>query len=222
MWDVFTRELVGRGTASFVAFVLGWVSGRLMVRWRRMRQRRLILKGDARDSVVIEHHTVEAASGPDPENPGRTRPVRDILRIRMLGKDELGRVIPNGHLMSRVGPLSASTARAPVVMDFVAGPCYDRPMRAFVCEVDNWGLHGFLPEHLLPAEELTRLARVSCRRSSAVIWALLEETDAEVVRTEVGAGRHHDACDLLLNRAVEILPIAAAVPYPAGSNPVAQ
>src|SRR4051812_38084893 len=70
MWDVFTRELGGRGTASLVAFVLGWVSGRLLARWRRMRQRRLILKGDARDTVVIEHHFVEAASGPDPENPG--------------------------------------------------------------------------------------------------------------------------------------------------------
>src|SRR4051812_34109997 len=96
------------------------------------------------------------------------------------------------------------------------------PMRAFVCEFDHRGLHKFLPEHLLPAEELARLTRVPCRRSSAVVWALLEETDAEVVRTEVGAGRHRDACDLLLNHAVEILPIAAAVPSAAGSNPVAR
>jgi hypothetical protein len=56
-------------------------------------------------------------------------------------------------------------------------------MRAFVCEIDDRGLHGFLPEHLLPAEELARLARVPCRRSSAVLWALLEESDADVVRT---------------------------------------
>lgn len=98
MWDVFTRELGGRGTASLVAFVLGWVSGRLLARWRRMRQRRLILKGDARDTVVIEHHIVEAASGPDPASPGGTRPVPGVLRIRALGQDELGRVIPNGHL----------------------------------------------------------------------------------------------------------------------------
>jgi hypothetical protein len=95
-------------------------------------------------------------------------------------------------------------------------------MRAFVCEVDHRGLHRFLPEHLLPAEEMARLARVPCRSSSAVIWALLEETDAEVVRTEVGAGHHHDACDLLLNCAVEILPIAAALPYPSASNLMAR
>jgi hypothetical protein len=82
-------------------------------------------------------------------------------------------------------------------------------MRAFVCEVDHHGLRRLLPEHLLSAEELAGLARAPCRRSSAVVWALLEETDAEVVRTEVGAGHHDDACDLLLNRAVEILPLAA-------------
>ena len=73
MWDAFTRELGGRGTASLVAFVLGWISGRLLARWRRMRQRRLILRSDARDTVIIEHHIVEPASGPDPELPGRTR-----------------------------------------------------------------------------------------------------------------------------------------------------
>ena len=69
MWDAFTREAGGRGTASLVAFVLGWISGRLLARWRRMRQRRLILRGDARDTVIIEHHIVEPASGPDPDSP---------------------------------------------------------------------------------------------------------------------------------------------------------
>jgi hypothetical protein len=103
-------------------------------------------------------------------------------------------------------------------MDFVGGPCYDRAMRAFVCEVDYQGLHDFLPEHLLPAEELARLARAPRRRSSAVIWALLDEADADDVRAEVGAGRHRDACGLLLNRAVEILPIAAVVSGPVGKN----
>jgi hypothetical protein len=92
-------------------------------------------------------------------------------------------------------------------------------MRAFVCELDHRGLHGFLPEHLLPAEELARLARGPRRRSSAVVWALLDEPDAEVVRVEFGAGRHRDACELLLDRAVEILPVAAAVYCPAGSHP---
>jgi hypothetical protein len=84
-------------------------------------------------------------------------------------------------------------------------------MRAYVCEVDHRGLHGFLPEHLLSAEEIAGLARVPCRRPTAVVWALLEEPDAEDLRTAIGAGRHRDAVDLLLDRAVELLPLAAAV-----------
>jgi hypothetical protein len=87
-------------------------------------------------------------------------------------------------------------------------------MRAFVCEVDIRGLHGFLPEHLLSAEELARLARVPRRRSSAVVWALLDEADADDVRAEVAAGRHRDACGTLLDRAVELLPLDAARDLP--------
>jgi hypothetical protein len=83
-------------------------------------------------------------------------------------------------------------------------------MRAFVCEVDYHGLRQLLPEDLLPADELGRLARDSSRRRLAVVWALLREPDAEDLRADVGAGRHHDALGTLLNRAVEILPLGAA------------
>jgi hypothetical protein len=85
-------------------------------------------------------------------------------------------------------------------------------MRAFVCEIDERGLYQFLPEHFLPADELATLARLPSQPSSTIVWVLLEEPDAEALRTEIGAGRSRDAYDLLLNRAVEILPIAAAVP----------
>src|SRR4051794_12464110 len=96
-----------------------------------------------------------------------------------------------------------------VVMDFDRRPCYDRPMRAFVCELDHHGLRRLLPEDLLPAEELSRLARAPRPPLTAVVWALLHEPDAEDLRAEVGSGRHHDACDLLLNRAVELIPLGA-------------
>ena len=92
-------------------------------------------------------------------------------------------------------------------------------MRAFVCEIDDRGLHQFLPEHLLPADELARLAHLPSQPSSTIVWALLEEPDAEALRTEIGAGRSRDAYDLLLNRAVEILPIAVAVPDAASKSP---
>ncbi|MFO0888335.1 MAG: hypothetical protein U0790_04210 [Isosphaeraceae bacterium] len=95
---------------------------------------------------------------------------------------------------------------------FVRRPCYVPAMRAFVCEIDHHGLRRLLPEYLLPAEELGGLARAPSRRSSAIVWALLEETDAEAVRAELGAGRRREACDLLLDRAVELLPLEAALP----------
>jgi hypothetical protein len=61
MSDWLTNELGGRGVATVVAFVLGGTSSWLVSRWRRMRERRCILRGDARDTVVIEHHIVGQA-----------------------------------------------------------------------------------------------------------------------------------------------------------------
>lgn len=83
-------------------------------------------------------------------------------------------------------------------------------MKAFICEVDRRGLYGFLPEDVLPAEDVASLARVQ-RPGASVLWALLEESDAGAVRDAVWAGRPREACSRLLNLAVELLPIAAAV-----------
>ena len=91
-------------------------------------------------------------------------------------------------------------------------------MRAFVCEVGNQGLHQFVPEHLLSPDELARLAHVPSQPSCTIVWALLKEPDAEAVRTEIGFGRSRDAYDLLLNRTVEILPIAVPVPDTASKS----
>jgi hypothetical protein len=96
------------------------------------------------------------------------------------------------------------------MMDLGGRSCYDRPMRAFVCELDHHGLRRLLPEDLLPAEELRRLARNPAPRPAAVVWVLLEDRDAEDLRAEIAAGRHREAGNLLLNRAVELLSLAAA------------
>jgi hypothetical protein len=98
MWEFFVREFSGRGAATFLAFFLGGLTSWALGRWRRMRQRQSILRGDARDTIVIEHHIVETAEAPDPEHPGRTRQVPAALRVRALGQEELSRVIPNDHL----------------------------------------------------------------------------------------------------------------------------
>lgn len=95
-------------------------------------------------------------------------------------------------------------------------------MRAFVCELDHHGLRRLMPEDLLPAEELTRRAAGPSRRPSAVVRVLLEEPDAEALRDEIAAGRHHEACGLLLNRAIELLTLSVAEPESPGTNTAAR
>jgi hypothetical protein len=45
-----------------------------------------------------------------------------------------------------------------------------------------------------------------------VAWTLLDDGDAESMRSEVANGHHDAACGLLLNRAIELLSLAAALP----------
>jgi hypothetical protein len=94
MLDWLKEELAGRGLGIVLGLAAGSLATWLVGRWRRYRQRRSILRGDARDTVVIAYHVVEPAAregGSGPAAPG-------ILRIRSLGQAELSRVVPNGHL----------------------------------------------------------------------------------------------------------------------------
>ena len=81
-------------------------------------------------------------------------------------------------------------------------------MRAFVCEIDQTGLRRLISEEFVPRGVRPWLARTSAPMT--VIWALLAEDDAEAIRTEVAAARPEHACGLLLNRAVELISLAAA------------
>jgi hypothetical protein len=85
-------ELTGRGVGVLLGLVLGGVVTWLFARWKRYRERQSILRGDARDTVVINHHLVETAAG---TNQGK---VPATLRLRSLGQAPLDRVVPNGHL----------------------------------------------------------------------------------------------------------------------------
>jgi hypothetical protein len=90
----------------------------------------------------------------------------------------------------------------------------DHPMKAIVGEVDIFGLRRLLPDDtdpstLWPSDPAARPAQ-----PTTLVWALLDEDAAEDLRAEVHAGRHREACGLLLNRAVELISLAAAAPRP--------
>ena len=85
-------------------------------------------------------------------------------------------------------------------------------MRAFICEVDETGLRRLLSEDVLAGDVVRCYTRHRFARPTTVAWTLLDDGDAESIRSEVAAGHHSAACGLLLNRAIELLPIAAAMP----------
>ena len=72
-------------------------------------------------------------------------------------------------------------------------------MKAIVGELDQCGLRRLLPAETDAKNALERYARARLGRPTAFVWALLrDEEDAEAVRVNVGAGRHGEACSLLL------------------------
>jgi hypothetical protein len=93
--DLFD-ELTGKGIGVLLGIVLGGVITWIFARWKRYRDRLSILRGDARDTVVINHHLVETATGAD----GGKVPA--TLRLRSLGQAEVTRVVPNGHLAAEL------------------------------------------------------------------------------------------------------------------------
>jgi hypothetical protein len=97
-------------------------------------------------------------------------------------------------------------------LDRDGGSCYDRTMRAFICEVDETGLRRILSEDALAGDGVRRYTRCRFARPTTVAWALLDDGDAESIRSAVATGHHDVACGLLLNRAIELLSIAAAMP----------
>jgi len=85
-------------------------------------------------------------------------------------------------------------------------------MRAFICEVDETGLRRLISEDVLAGDGVYCYTRHRFARPTTVAWTLLDDGDAESIRSEVAAGHHKAACGLLLNWAVELLPITAAMP----------
>ena len=79
-------------------------------------------------------------------------------------------------------------------LDRAGWSCYDRTMRAFICEVDMTGLRQFFSEDVLAGDGVRGYIRHRSARPTTVAWTLLEDGDAESIRSEVAAGHHEAAC----------------------------
>src|SRR4051812_5376126 len=97
--NLFISELSSRGAVGLLSMISGFLLSWFLTRWKRHKEWQSILHGDARDTVVIEHHLVTATDVPNPSGNGTIK-VPATLRIRSLGQSELCRVVPNGHLAS--------------------------------------------------------------------------------------------------------------------------
>ena len=85
-------------------------------------------------------------------------------------------------------------------------------MKAYVGTVDQLGLRWFFPEDVIPRDLLPHFARGWLTRSTTPVWVLVNDEDAETIRAGLSAGDPGYACDLLLNRAIELLPLASVTP----------
>jgi hypothetical protein len=90
MWTDILTELSGKGLGVVFGLVLGAIGTWIYGKWKRYHEHQSILRGDARETVVIHHHLVEPAAQNTPAK----------LRVRSLGQAELVSVVPNGHLAS--------------------------------------------------------------------------------------------------------------------------
>jgi hypothetical protein len=67
-------------------------------------------------------------------------------------------------------------------------------------------------EDVIPRDLFRPYLRRWSPRSTTAVWALVGDEDAEAIRAELGAGQPQGACNLLLNRAVELLLLTAVAP----------
>ena len=85
-------------------------------------------------------------------------------------------------------------------------------MRAYVGAVDHLGLRWFVPEDVIPRDLLLLFVRSWPTRSTTAVWVLVNDEDAEAIRTDLSAGNPGLACNLLLNRAIELLSLVSVTP----------
>ena len=133
MLDKIIGELSGRGLGVLLGLLAGGLITWFVGRWRRYHQRQSVLRGDARDTIVIHHHLLTV---PSPKTAGEAGGSPGILRVRALGQSELERVVPNGHL-ARVllrRALAVSTRDTLISMEGAEGSYLLETLTNFVCD----------------------------------------------------------------------------------------
>ena len=126
MWyDKILDELSYRGIGVILGLLAGALIAWFFASWKRMKERRSIARGDARDTIVLHHHLIEATAEGLP-----------VLRIRSVGQAELSRVVPNGHLASELH--SRATRVTPrdtlISMEGAEGSYLLETLTNFVCD----------------------------------------------------------------------------------------
>jgi hypothetical protein len=135
IWDEFTAK----GAGVVLGLVLGGVIGWMIAFWKRLQERRNIMSGDARDTIVIHHHLIETADKPGAD--GAMTKVPAVLRIRCVGQAELRRVVPNGHLANELSHRAKKvTERDTLIsMEGAEGSYLLETLTNFVCDRINNG-----------------------------------------------------------------------------------
>jgi hypothetical protein len=151
----FSLDLEGRLFSVLLGLVVGTTVTWLFARWRRSKDRRRILQGDARDTVLIEQHLFERGLDSD----GRTVPTK--MRVRYLGHKILSEVVPNTHLASELKKRAQEvTDSTPLIsMEGATGSFMLETLCGFVC--DRLGNEPF--EHDL-------FAMTPCRESAGLAY----------------------------------------------------
>jgi hypothetical protein len=128
-------EVSRHGVLALIGMICGGILTWFGTRWKRHKERLSILRGDARDTIVIQQHIVTAAEVPNPHGPGVKR-VPSLIRVRPLGQSELSRVVPNGHLAAELSRRAFRvTAKDTLIsMDGAEGSFLLETLTNFVCD----------------------------------------------------------------------------------------